>query len=109
MITVHLKYEIDPYKIAEFEEYGRRWVLLVNRFGGTHHGYFLPSEGDSDIAYALFSFPSMAAYEQYRTDSFADEDCRAAFAWAETTRCIRRYERRFLRPLDARTSAVEAS
>ena len=72
MITVHLKYEIDPDRIEDFEEDGRRWVGLVNRFGGTHHGYFLPSEGDSDVAYALFSFPSLALYEQYRTDSMSD-------------------------------------
>ncbi|MGW7225491.1 NIPSNAP family protein [Streptomyces sp. CBMAI 2042] len=100
MITVHLKYEIDAEKLDDFEEYGRRWVRLVNRFGGTHHGYFLPSEGDSDIAYALFSFPSLAAYEQYRSDSMSDPECQEAFALARETRCIKRYERRFLRPLD---------
>ncbi|CAM5602142.1 NIPSNAP family protein [Streptomyces cyaneofuscatus] len=100
MITIHLKYEIDAEKLDDFEEYGRRWVRLVNRFGGTHHGYFLPSEGDSDIAYALFSFPSLAAYEQYRSDSMSDPECQEAFALARETRCIKRYERRFLRPLD---------
>ena len=87
-------------KLADFEEYGRRWVALVNRFGGTHHGYFLPSEGDSDIAFALFSFGSLAEYEQYRTASVTDEECLAAFELARTTNCIRRYERRFLRPLE---------
>jgi hypothetical protein len=30
--------------------------------GGTHHGYFLPDEGANNIAYALFSFPSLADY-----------------------------------------------
>ncbi|MFB6838692.1 NIPSNAP family protein [Streptomyces sp. NPDC056361] len=100
MITVHLKYEIDPDKLDDFEEYGRRWVVLVNRFGGIHHGYFLPSEGDSDIAYALFSFPGLAEYEVYRKASATDAECQAAFELARTTRCIKRYERRFLRPLD---------
>ena len=66
MITIHLRYEVDPHKLADFEEYGRRWIHLVNRLGGTHHGYFLPSEGDSDEAFALFTFPSLAEYEQYR-------------------------------------------
>ncbi|MBC2878337.1 MULTISPECIES: NIPSNAP family protein [Streptomyces] len=108
MISIHLKYEIDADKLADFEEYGRRWIRLVNRLGGTHHGYFLPSEGDSDIAYALFSFPSMAAYERYRTDSTTDPDCQAAFELARTTRCIKRYERRFLRPLDAGTEDASA-
>ena len=45
MITIHLRYVIDPYKLDEFEEYGRRWITLVNRFGGQHLGYFMPSEG----------------------------------------------------------------
>ena len=72
MITVHLRYEIDADKLADFAEYGRRWIRLVNRLGGTHHGYFLPSEGDSDEAFALFSFPSLAAYEGYRTAAAVD-------------------------------------
>lgn len=99
MITVHLRYEIDTEKLADFEEYGRRWIDLVNRFGGDHHGYFLPSEGDSDIAYALFSFESMASYEEYRIASKTDTECLAAFELARRTKCIRRYERRFLTPL----------
>ncbi|MEV0528548.1 NIPSNAP family protein [Streptomyces sp. NPDC050439] len=100
MITVHLKYEIDPDRIADFEEYGRRWVVLVNRLGGDHHGYFLPSEGDSDIAYALFSFPGLAEYERYRAESATDPECQEAVELARRTQCIRRYERRFLRPLE---------
>ena len=99
MITVHLRYEIDPDRIEAFEEYARRWIRLVNRMGGEHHGYFLPSEGDSDISYALFSFPSLAAHETYRTASSTDPECRAALTFARDHKCIRRYERRFRRPL----------
>jgi len=100
MITIHLRYVIDPYKVADFEEYGRMWIPLVERFGGTHHGYFLPSEGASNIAYALFSFASLADYETYRTESMGDDaDCRRAWEHAERTRCIVSYERTFLRPI----------
>jgi hypothetical protein len=99
MITCFLRYVIDPYKVAEFEEYARMWIPLVNRFGGTHHGYFLPSEGANTIALALFSFPSLAEYECYRTASLVDPDCQAAFRHAEDTRCIVSYERSFFRPL----------
>ncbi|MFF2387406.1 NIPSNAP family protein [Agromyces sp. NPDC058104] len=98
-VTVHLRYEIDPDRIAEFREYGERWIRLVNRLGGTHHGYFLPSEGDSDEAFALFTFPSLAAYEQYRLASAEDAECVEAFRFAAETKCIRRYERRFLAPV----------
>lgn len=99
MITIHLRYEIDPDKLDEFTEYGRTWIRLVNRLGGIHHGYFLPSEGDSDEAFALFTFPSLAEYEAYRTASRTDEECIAAFQFASDTKCIRRYERRFLSPV----------
>ena len=68
-------------------------------FGGVHHGYLVPSEGISNVALASFSFPSFAAYEAYRTASFADPDCRTAIAYAERTRCIVSYERSFFRPV----------
>ena len=97
-VTVHLRYEIDSDKLDEFAHYGREWIRLVNKLGGTHHGYFLPSEGDSDEAFALFTFPSLAEYEAYRTASFADPECLAMFDYARETGCIRRYERRVLTP-----------
>ena len=99
MITCYLRYIIDPYKLQEFEHYGKLWIPLVERFGGQHHGYFLPSEGASNVALAMFSFPSLALYEQYRLDSLRDADCQAAFRYAEETRCIVSYERSFFRPV----------
>jgi antibiotic biosynthesis monooxygenase (ABM) superfamily enzyme len=99
MITIHLRYEIVADRLDDFREYGRRWIALVERFGGTHHGYFLPSEGDSDEAFALFTFDSLAAYERYRQESAVDPECVAAYRFAQETGCIRRYERRFLEPL----------
>ena len=99
MITCHLKYVIDPHKLEEFETYGKMWIPLVNKFGGTHHGYFLPHEGANNIAYALFSFPSLAEYETYRADSAQDPGCKAAFEYANDTRCILSYERSFMRPV----------
>ncbi|MGK5068707.1 NIPSNAP family protein [Janthinobacterium sp. RT4P48] len=99
MITCYLRYIIDPYKLQEFEAYGKLWIPLVERFGGRHHGYFLPSEGASNVALAMFSFPSLALYEQYRIDSLQDAECQAAFHYAEETRCIVSYERSFFRPV----------
>ena len=99
MVTCYLKYVIDPYKLAEFEAYGKMWIPLVNDLGGIHHGYFMPHEGANNIAYALFSFPSLADYEVYRFKMVADERCQKAFAFANETRCILSYERSFLRPV----------
>ncbi len=99
MITCHIRYEIDPDQIDAFERFGRRWIELVNRAGGTHHGYFLPAEGASDVAYALFSFESLAAYERYREGFGKDPDFIAADRIREDSGCVRRYERSFLRPV----------
>jgi len=85
--------------LAEFEHYAKLWIPLVNRFGGHHNGYFLPSEGANNIALALFTFPSLAEYEAYRTKSFCDDECSAAFEYAEKTGCIISYERSFFRPV----------
>jgi hypothetical protein len=99
VITCYLDYTLDPAKVKEFEVYAKMWIPLVQRFGGQHHGYFMPYEGANDKAYALFSFPSLGEYEKYRKQSFQDEACRAAFAYADATACIVRYERSFLRPV----------
>ena len=99
MITCTIKYVIDSYQLAEFEAYARAWITLVPKFGGVHHGYFLPHESASNIAYAMFSFPSLAAYEEYRTKMANDPECLKAFAFAEKTRCIQSYERTFTRPV----------
>ena len=103
MVTCHLRYRIDMYQVANFEHYARLWMPLVERFGGVHHGYYLPHESDSDLAIAIFSFSSLAAYEDYRTRSMSDPDCLEAYAFAEKTRCILSYERHFLRPVARET------
>ncbi|MEM9604507.1 MAG: NIPSNAP family protein [Pseudomonadota bacterium] len=99
MITCSIRYTVDPLKLAEFEHYARLWIPLVEKFGGTHHGYFLPHEGASDTALALFSFPSLAAYETYREQAAADPECQAAMAYYAQTRCFERYDRSFMRPV----------
>lgn len=99
MVTCYLEYTIKVSKIKEFEAYAKMWILLVNRFGGEHHGYFLPHEGANDKAYALFSFPSLALYEKYRTESQSDSGCIKAYKYAQDTRCINSYIRSFLKPV----------
>jgi hypothetical protein len=99
VVTCFLKYEIDPYKVEEFEVYAKMWIPLVQQFGGTHNGYFLPSEGANNVALALFTFPSLAAYEKYREDSMQAPECIAAFDYAQETKCIVSYDRSFFRPV----------
>jgi uncharacterized protein (DUF1330 family) len=99
MVTCFLEYDLDTTKLAEFEDYAKKWIPLVNKFGGTHHGYFMPSEGASDKALALFTFPSLAAYESYRQASFQDPECQALFQFAKEMKCFTRYNRSFFRPV----------
>lgn len=99
MITCYVRYVIDPYKLKEFEAFAKRWIALVNASGGTHHGYFLPAEGASDIALALFSFPSLADYERYRQKFGVDPQFIEADKIRDESRCVLSYERSFFRPL----------
>ena len=99
MITCYVRYVVDASKLDEFEAYGKMWIPLVEKFGGQHHGYFLPAEGANNIALALFSFPSLSAYETYRNRSKDDPECIAAFKYAEETVCVVSYERSFFRPV----------
>jgi hypothetical protein len=99
MITCVVDYIIDPRKIEAFERFGQAWMTLVERHGGTHHGYYLPSEGSSDRALALFSFPSFAAYEEYRKLFGVDPDFIAADRIRDESGCVVRYDRSFMRPL----------
>ena len=99
MVTCYLRYVLDPNKLVEFETYGRMWIRLVQKFGGIHHGYLMPSEGASNIALAFFSFESLAAYEQYRLLAATDAECETAMAYYRETACFLSYERSFFRPV----------
>lgn len=99
MITCVVDYVIDPSKIEAFERFAERWMELVRKSGGVHHGYFLPAEGASDRALALFSFPSLAHYEKYREGFGTDPDFIAADRIRDESDCVIRYDRSFMRPL----------
>lgn len=99
VITCVVHYVIDPDKIDEFERFARRWIELVRRHGGIHHGYFLPSEGASDGALALFSFPTLADYEVYRSRFGEDPEFVEADRLRDESGCVLRYDRTFMRPL----------
>jgi hypothetical protein len=99
MITCVVNYVIDPAKLDDFERFARRWMDLVAQHGGLHHGYFLPAEGASDRALALFSFPSLAEYEQYRSLFGTDPDFVEADRIRDDSGCVLRYDRTFMRPL----------
>jgi len=98
-ITVFIRYQIDPFKRAAFEEYARRWLTIIPKCGGDVLGYWMPHEGTNNIAFGLISLDSLAAYEAYRARLRSDPDAVANFVFAEERQCIVAEERTFLRPV----------
>jgi hypothetical protein len=117
VFTCFIRYEVDLEKIEEFREYAHSWIGLIRKFGGTHHGYFLPGgtgddfpdakfsfpglgvEGPQNIAVSLFSFPTVGEYERYRREVPHDEECKRITARFSETSSFTRYERNFLVPI----------
>jgi hypothetical protein len=97
MITCCIRYEIDPFKRAEFEAYARAWGQAIPRCGADLIGYFAPHEGSLTTAYALYNIESLAAYEAYRARLAADPVGRENYALAKRERFILREDRIFLK------------
>ena len=98
-VTVFIRYQLDPFKRAQFEQYAKRWMSVIPRCGGDLIGYFMPHEGTNNIGYGLISFDSLAAYEAYRARLKADREGAANFRFAQEQRFILSEERTFLRPV----------
>jgi hypothetical protein len=100
-VTVFIRYQIDPFKRAMFEQYARRWLSIIPRCGGDLQGYWMPHEGTNNIAFALISFDNLAAYESYRARLRGDSEGMANFNFAEENKFILAEERTFLRKVIA--------
>ena len=100
-VVCHIRYEIDPFKRAEFEEYARAWLSIIPACGGELLGYFMPHEGTNYEAHALIGFGSLAAYEIYRGKLRVDPASKANFEFAQREKFILREERTWLRQVEA--------
>ena len=96
-ITVFIRYQLDPFKRPQFEEYAQRWLEIIPKCGGDVVGYWMPHEGTNNIAFGLISFESLAAYEAYRARLRGNDEGMANFRFAEENRLILAEERTFLR------------
>jgi NIPSNAP len=99
-ITVFIRYQLDPFKKRQFEQYAKRWSEIIPSCGGDLLGYWMPHEGTNNIAYALISFDSLASYESYRTRLASDPAGAANFKSAEEGQFILAEERTFLRRVE---------
>jgi hypothetical protein len=117
MISCYVRYVIDPNKLEEFEYY----APTVDFSGGEVRRYssrlfrsnrVVPTEGPAstefsfpniggpgpgNVAKALFSFTSVAEYEQYRKKAAADAECQEATNYQKKTNCFLKYQRSFMR------------
>jgi NIPSNAP len=100
-VTVFIRYQLDPFKRALFEDYARRWLAIIPRCGGDLVGYWMPHEGTNNIGFALISFENLAGYESYRARLRSDGEGVANFNFAEENQFILAEERTFLRQVVA--------
>jgi hypothetical protein len=97
MLTCCIRYEIDPFKEAQFQQYARVWGEAIPRCGADLIGYFAPHEGSATLAYGLYNITSLAAYEDYRARLAADPAGKANYEFAKAERFILREDRTFLK------------
>jgi len=97
MLTCFIRYQIDPYKRAEFEHYAKIWGQAIPRCGADLIGYFAPHEGSATLAYGVYAIENLAAYEAYRARLAADPLGREHYKFAQRERFILREDRTFLK------------
>ena len=97
MLTCIIRYHIDPFKKAAFEQYARNWGQAIPRCGADLIGYYAPHEGSATLAYAAYNIESLAAYEAYRARLSADPLGKENFEFARREQFIRREDRTFLK------------
>lgn len=97
MITCVIRYEIDPFKKAAFEQYAKNWGQIIPRCGADLVGYFAPHEGSATLAYGVYHCASLAAYEAYRARLSADAAAKENYAFALKNQFIRAEDRTFLK------------
>jgi hypothetical protein len=97
MLTCFIRYEIDPYKRAQFEEYSQVWGQAIPAAGADLIGYFAPHEGSATTAYGVYNIASLADYEAYRARLAASDLGRQNYDFAQSEKFILREDRIFLK------------
>lgn len=66
MFTCFVRYQIEPGNLDAFREYARAWIALIRKYGGTHHGYFLPGEEGDALPMPPSAFPAWGPRDRRR-------------------------------------------
>jgi hypothetical protein len=98
MITLYIRYTLDPSKLRDFEAYAKALSTPIERCGGTPVGYYLPTKfaGPVNAAVGLIDFPSLAAYEKYREKLGADPEVTEITRRLEASGALLNEERSFM-------------
>jgi len=97
MITCFIRYQIDPTKKEQFNQYARNWGQAIPRCGADLIGYFAPHEGSSTLAYGVYSIENLAEYEAYRARLAADPLGQENYEFAQKEKFLLREDRTFLK------------
>jgi hypothetical protein len=97
MITCFIRYQIDPFKKAQFRDYARNWGQVIPRCGADLIGYYAPHEGSATTAYGVYNIESLAAYEAYRARLMADPLGRENYEFSQREKFILKEDRIFLK------------
>ena len=98
MITLYIRYTLDPNKLRDFEIYAKALANQIARCGGVPAGYYMPTKfaGPMNAAVGLIDFPSLAAYEKYREKLGADQEAIEIARRLEVSGALLNEERSFL-------------
>jgi hypothetical protein len=90
MITLSIRYTINPNKLSDFKAYVESEQEPIRRSGGQILGYFLPTDfaGSTSEALGLIDLSTLAAYEQYRKALANDPDHKKNVACLEQSGAV---------------------
>ena len=97
MLTCVIRYQIDPTRKSQFEQYARNWGQAIPRCGADLIGYYAPCEGSTTLAYGIYNVGSLAEYEQYRIRLSQDQIGQENYEFAQREKFLLREDRTFLK------------
>ncbi len=103
MITLCIRYTLDPRKLGDFAAYARALKSPIERSGGSAVAYLLPTRfaGPTNTAYGFIDFPDLAAYERYREKLAADAGGIDCLQRVDAAGAILNEERSFVQRVNA--------
>ena len=98
MVTLCIRYRLDPERLDAFRTYAEALRPVVDRCGGKFVDYYLPTKlaGPTDTGIGLIDFADLQSYQRYRAALAADPDGVEIARQAAQAGCILGEDRSFL-------------